>query len=66
MILESDELLAIPQLILLRSLDVVMHFISRMFEGTDEPEVAVNQIIKLRERILWMNHNEERLRKLLM
>ncbi|PYY26859.1 phosphotransferase [Paenibacillus illinoisensis] len=65
-ILEPDELLAIPQLILLRSLDVVMHFISRMFEGTDEPEVAVNQIIKLRERILWMNHNEERLRKLLM
>lgn len=64
-ILEPDELLAIPQLILLRSLDVVMHFISRMFEGTDEPEVAINQIIKLRERILWMNHNEERLRKLL-
>ena len=64
-ILEPDELLAIPQLILLRSLDVVMHFISRMFEGTDEPEVAINQIIKLRERILWMNHNEECLRKLL-
>lgn len=64
-ILEPDELLAIPQLILLRSLDVVMHFISRMFEGTDEPEVAVHQIMKLRERILWMNHNEERLRKLL-
>ncbi|MEO2204141.1 phosphotransferase [Paenibacillus pabuli] len=63
--LEPDELLAIPQLILLRSLDVVMHFISRMFQGTDEPDVAVNQIIKLRERILWMNRNEERLRKLL-
>ncbi|MGF9695488.1 MULTISPECIES: phosphotransferase [Paenibacillus] len=63
--LETEELRAIPQLILLRSLDVVMHFISRMFEGTDEPEVAVNQIIKLRERIEWMNSNEERLRQLL-
>ena len=48
--LEPEELLAIPRLILLRSLDVVMHFISRMFEGTDEPEVAVEQIVKLKQR----------------
>jgi homoserine kinase type II len=64
--LEPEELSMIPALILLRSLDVVMHFISRLFEGTDEPEVAVQQIRKLRERIDWMKGNEERLRELLV
>lgn len=63
--LTDEELKAIPQLILLRSLDVVMHFISRMVEGTDEPEVAVQQIIKLKQRIDWMHRNEEQLRELL-
>ncbi|MGC5771380.1 phosphotransferase enzyme family protein [Paenibacillus pabuli] len=64
--LEPEELSVIPGLILLRSLDVVMHFISRMVEGTDEPEVAVQQIRKLRERVDWMKINEERLRELLI
>ncbi|PQP80110.1 aminoglycoside phosphotransferase [Paenibacillus sp. PCH8] len=64
--LEPEELLAIPQLILLRSLDVVMHFISRMFEGTDAPEVAVNQIVKLKQRIDWMLLHEDRLREMLV
>ncbi|MCF7755274.1 phosphotransferase [Paenibacillus xylanexedens] len=64
--LEPEELLAIPRLILLRSLDVVMHFISRMFEGTDEPEVAVEQIVKLKQRIDWMRLHEERLREILV
>ncbi|KOY13618.1 hypothetical protein AMS66_27155 [Paenibacillus xylanivorans] len=64
--LEPKELSVIPELILLRSLDVVMHFISRLFEGTDEPEVAVQQIRKLRERVHWMKVNEERLRELLI
>jgi Ser/Thr protein kinase RdoA (MazF antagonist) len=64
--LEPKELSVIPELILLRSLDVVMHFISRLFEGTDEPEVAVQQIRKLRERVDWMKGNEERLRELLI
>lgn len=64
--LEPEELGVIPTLILLRSLDVVMHFISRLFEGTDEPEVAVQQIRKLRERVDWMKSNEERLRELLI
>ncbi|WP_339241462.1 phosphotransferase [Paenibacillus sp. FSL R5-0517] len=64
--LEPEELLAIPRLILLRSLDVVMHFISRMFEGTDEPEVAVDQIKKLKQRMDWMRLNEERLREILV
>lgn len=63
--LEPEELRVIPELILLRSLDVVMHFISRMFEGTDEPEVAVQQIVKLRERADWMKRNEKRLREIL-
>ncbi|MGQ8871691.1 phosphotransferase [Paenibacillus sp. TSA_86.1] len=63
--LNADELKAIPQLILLRSLDVVMHFISRMLEGTDEPEVAIEQIVKLKQRIDWMRMNEELLRRLL-
>ncbi|WP_024630142.1 MULTISPECIES: phosphotransferase enzyme family protein [unclassified Paenibacillus] len=64
--LEPKELSVIPELVLLRSLDVVMHFISRLFEGTDEPEVAVQQIRTLRERVDWMKGNEERLRELLM
>lgn len=64
--LKPEELLAIPRLILLRSLDVVMHFISRMFEGTDEPEVAVEQIVKLKQRIDWMRLHEERLREILV
>ncbi|MNP72105.1 hypothetical protein D3C76_1685900 [compost metagenome] len=59
-------MLAIPRLILLRSLDVVMHFISRMFEGTDEPEVAVEQIVKLKQRIDWMRLHEERLHEILV
>ncbi|KAA8784557.1 phosphotransferase [Paenibacillus amylolyticus] len=64
--LTADELEAIPQLILLRSLDVVMHFISRMLEGTDKPEVAAGQIVKLKQRMDWMQRNEEQLRQLLM
>lgn len=64
--LEPEELNVIPALILLRSLDVVMHFISRLFEGIDEPEVAVQQIRKLRERVDWMKGNEKRLRELLV
>lgn len=64
--LEREELLAIPRLILLRSLDVVMHFISRMFEGTDEPEVAVGQIVKLKQRMDWMSLHEARLREILV
>ncbi|WP_342555402.1 phosphotransferase [Paenibacillus sp. FSL R7-0652] len=64
--LAGEELKAIPQLILLRSLDVVMHFISRMMEGTDEPGVAVQQIVKLKQRIDWMRQHEDRLRQLLM
>ncbi|NMI02593.1 phosphotransferase [Paenibacillus sp. SZ31] len=64
--LKPEELLAIPRLILLRSLDVVMHFISRMFEGTDEPEVAVDQIVKLKHRIDWMRLHEDRLREILV
>jgi homoserine kinase type II len=63
--LSATELVAIPQLILLRSLDVVMHFISRMLEGTDEPEVAVDQILKLKQRVDWMRRNEQQLRELL-
>ncbi|UPK46155.1 phosphotransferase [Paenibacillus pabuli] len=64
--LEPEELNVIPALILLRSLDVVMHFISRLFEGIDEPGVAVQQIRKLRERVDWMKGNEKRLRELLV
>ncbi|MEK4663824.1 phosphotransferase [Priestia sp. FSL H7-0729] len=64
--LEPEELLAIPRLILLRSLDVVMHFISRMFEGTDKPEVAVDQIVKLKQRMDWMSLHEVRLREILV
>lgn len=64
-VLEPAELAALPQLVLLRSLDVVMHFISRMFEETDPPEVAAVQIRKLRERMDWMKNNEARLRTLL-
>ena len=64
--LTDDELKSIPQLILLRSLDVVMHFISRMLEGTDEPEVAAGQIVKLKQRMDWMQRNEDQLRQLLM
>ncbi|WP_338543085.1 phosphotransferase [Paenibacillus tundrae] len=64
--LQPTEREAIPQLILLRSLDVVMHFLSRMFEGTDEPVVAVQQIQKLKERADWMALHEGRLRELLV
>lgn len=64
--LQPNEREAIPQLILLRSLDVVMHFLSRMFEGTDEPAVAVQQIQKLKERVDWMALHEGRLRELLV
>lgn len=64
-VLEPAELAALPQLVLLRSLDVAMHFISRMFEETDPPEVAAVQIRKLRERMDWMKNNEARLRTLL-
>lgn len=63
--LTAQELRAIPHLILLRSLDVVMHFISRMMEGTDEPRVAVEQIVKLKQRMDWMRLNERQLRTLL-
>ncbi|MBB6019276.1 homoserine kinase type II [Paenibacillus sp. JGP012] len=63
--LTAQELRAIPPLILLRSLDVVMHFISRMLEGTDKPQVAVEQIVKLKQRMEWMRLNELQLRRLL-
>lgn len=42
--LSSEEIAALPVLIRLRKVDVILHFLSRYWNGTDEPEVLRKQI----------------------
>ncbi|MFF2907632.1 phosphotransferase enzyme family protein [Paenibacillus sp. NPDC057934] len=45
--LSSDEIKAIPMLILLRKMDVFLHFLTRYLEGTDEADVLRTQVKRL-------------------
>lgn len=63
--LEKDERAVIPLLILLRRLDVVMHFISRWRKGIDPPSVVERQLEELFVRMKWMDKHRDQLASIL-
>ncbi|MFD2700040.1 phosphotransferase [Paenibacillus shunpengii] len=63
--LGEDERAVIPLLILLRRLDVVMHFISRWRKGIDSYAVVERQLEELYARMKWMDKNRDQLASIL-
>lgn len=63
--LSKEERALIPTLILLRRLDVVMHFMSRWKMGIDPVSIVKRQIHELYARLKWMDKHEGRLLKIL-
>ncbi|WNS45552.1 phosphotransferase [Paenibacillus sp. MMS20-IR301] len=53
--LSTEEIAAIPVLILLRKVDVFLHFLTRYLEGTDEVNVLQEQIVLLAADIVQMS-----------
>ncbi|MDO7905903.1 phosphotransferase [Paenibacillus sp. JX-17] len=53
--LTAKELEAVPQLLILRGLDVVMHFLSRYWEGIDSAEVVIGQMEELYRKSKWLD-----------
>lgn len=59
------ELDLVPSLVLLRRVDVVMHFVTRYNKGIDPLDVAIEQLKQLILCIRWLGMNRERLQQLL-
>jgi homoserine kinase type II len=53
--LTAEEIAAIPTLILLRKVDVFLHFVTRYWEGTDEVNVLQEQIAVLAADVIQMS-----------
>lgn len=51
--LTEAEAVRLPLLILLRRMDVFMHFLSRYFEGIDQADVVISQAKRLDEGLNW-------------
>lgn len=67
--LSPDEINVIPSLIMLRRLDVIVHFLVRYKEGISNnfmsaEEILKEQIIKATTLCKWINTNEEKIRSL--
>jgi len=63
--LASEEIRALPSLILLRRLDVLIHFLGRYFDGIDGPEQVERQIASMHAMTRWLAHHETCLRDVL-
>lgn len=69
--LTIDEIKVVPYLIMLRRLDVIVHFLVRYNEGISNSfmsasEILKEQIIKAVRLCQWVNSNEERIIRLFM
>ncbi|WP_068505493.1 phosphotransferase enzyme family protein [Paenibacillus kribbensis] len=53
--LSSDEIDALPVLMLLRKVDVFLHFLSRFLEGTDQPHVLQEQVKQVSADLLQLS-----------
>lgn len=62
--LSEDELDALPTLILLRRLDVLIHFICRYWDGIDDRTIVLQQISNLYAMTRWLKDHETSLRQL--
>ncbi|HEY9061519.1 MAG TPA: phosphotransferase [Pseudobacteroides sp.] len=56
-VLEKDELKAIPALLNLRRLDVFVHFLNRYWKGIDGPEVLKKRILNNMDHFKWVFDN---------
>lgn len=68
--LTNEEIQFLPSLILLRRLDVVLHFLTRYrcnisSEIAEKADYLKTQILKLVDQVLWMEEHEEQLMSLL-
>ena len=68
--LTNEEIQFLPSLILLRRLDVVLHFLTRYrcnisSEIAEKADYLKTQILKLVDQALWMEEHEEQLMSLL-
>lgn len=59
--LVPGEIAVIPLLILLRRLDVFIHFLGRYFDGINKIEVVAEQINNIVNQIQWLSINEDKL-----
>ncbi len=62
--LAPEEIEVIPLLVLLRRLDVFIHFFGRYWDGIDASQILMDQIKNLAAQVDWLDKNGERLRKL--
>lgn len=59
--LTENEIKAVPELILLRSLDVFIHFLGRYWDGIDSKEIVKKYTNKAAQRTNWLNENKDKL-----
>ncbi len=63
--LAPEEIEVIPLLIMLRRLDVFIHFLGRFWDGIDASQILKDQIRNLAVQVDWLDRNKERLMLLL-
>ncbi|MCS7459357.1 phosphotransferase [Paenibacillus doosanensis] len=63
--LEDDEIDTLPQLILLRSMVLVIHFLGRCWDGIDAEQGIDRYIISFAQVTVWLEQHEEELLGLL-
>jgi len=63
--LTGEEIEALPSLMLLRRLDVLIHFLGRYWDGIDGPEQTMRQIAGMHAMSRWLERNEAALREVL-
>ncbi|WP_454190515.1 phosphotransferase [Paenibacillus sp. Marseille-Q7038] len=59
--LQQEEKDMIPSLVLLRRVDVAMHFLTRYHKGIDTVDIAWDQLQKLMSCVRWLKLNQVRL-----
>jgi len=62
--LTDEELSAVPSLVLLRRLDVFVHFLGRLRSGLPEADVVRDQIVQASRTYRWLNERGDRLAEL--
>ncbi|WP_028549362.1 phosphotransferase [Paenibacillus sp. UNC451MF] len=62
--LNEDEIDALPQLILLRSMVLCIHFLGRYWDGIDEEQDVTRYLMELSQVYAWLEQNQERLQEL--
>ena len=64
-LITKQETEVIPVLIMLRRLDVFIHFLGRYWDGVDKAQVVVDQLHNLSEQAKWLDENSVRLMTLI-